>query len=44
MTRPGTEILAHDALGGTVPLRLWGTLGIVFAILACESEPVDPRL
>ncbi|WP_406039201.1 polynucleotide kinase-phosphatase [Micromonospora sp. NBC_00898] len=35
-------LAALDALAGNAPL--WRRHELVFAILACESEPVDPRL
>ncbi|TDC33093.1 polynucleotide kinase-phosphatase [Micromonospora sp. 15K316] len=38
----GLGLAALDGLAGGVPL--WRRHGLVFAILACESEPVDPRL
>ncbi|MGN9811872.1 polynucleotide kinase-phosphatase [Micromonospora sp. BQ11] len=38
----GLGLAALDALVGGAPL--WRRHELVFAILACESEPVDPRL
>ncbi|MBM0230323.1 hypothetical protein, partial [Micromonospora sp. ATA51] len=35
-------LAALDALAEDTPL--WRRHELVFAILACESEPVDPRL
>lgn len=38
----GLGLAALDALAEGAPL--WRRHELVFAILACESEPVDPRL
>ncbi|QOC94656.1 hypothetical protein ID554_14555 [Micromonospora craniellae] len=38
----GLGLAALDALVDGAPL--WRRHELVFAILACESEPVDPRL
>src|SRR5919107_4702339 len=38
----GLGLAALDRVAGGAPL--WRIHELVFAILACESEPVDPRL